>query len=234
MDGSEMPPRYQHRQPASRQQVHDEFETPMGQQRDQGSGAFDAGSEFGLDASRYASGTPASRIAAGAVGRRLDLAPPQFGLHPPPSFSGQALAGNDMGGSSAFTTPVMQQASNSADPRSWGYHTPPERESQPGLYAHEEHDGWSPMISTVTPTNQLGMGQSADGPPTPFGAQPHAVDQEFILNLNQEGDLERLTRKAECDLKSAGKQLAMDELRKQVASLEDDEWIFASAQISAN
>ncbi|KAJ2822019.1 hypothetical protein IWW50_004397 [Coemansia erecta] len=216
-----------------RRQNTDDFETPMGVPRDRELHGLGADSDFGLDAGRYATGTPASRVAAGAVGRRLDLAPPQFALHQPPA--GRILS-DGMDGPSAFATPVVQQPQLSND---WSYQTPPELGAQkPAPHIHgEPDDDWSPAAvgSMMTPpgqfsgsSNSIIQQQGIDGPPTPFGAQPNVVDQDFILNLNQEGDLERLTRKAEADIKGAWKQLTMDALKRQVASLEDDKWMFCS------
>ncbi|KAJ2798437.1 hypothetical protein H4R20_004823 [Coemansia guatemalensis] len=227
---------------------------------------------------QYLSGTPASRIAAAAVGRRLDLGaaaaarPPQFALHQPPSsFRGSNAAGSGIEdesafGDSAFTTPVMDyhrradQAAAGADRhsgllgtgtsdlRSYGYwdETPSEATNHsnkpaPSLPSieqqqqfEEEHSGfWGGSIDSPQDQHQQHNDsiaqQVADGPPTPFGNQSNAaVDEDFMLNLNQEGDLERLTRKAMNDANGAWKQLTMDILRKQLASLDEDEWMYVS------
>ncbi|KAI9502044.1 hypothetical protein GGI25_004556 [Coemansia spiralis] len=115
----------------------------------------------------YSDSTPPTQVAAMAVGRRLELAPPRFQLQP-----------------SAFPTPTT------ANP--------------PG---HEMSD---------QPVNT-----------TPMDIQSKKqVDQDFILSLHQEGDLETLSRKAVKDARGAWKQLTMDSLKKQVASLEQDEWMY--------
>ncbi|KAI7835209.1 hypothetical protein BX661DRAFT_168367 [Kickxella alabastrina] len=56
------------------------------------------------------------------------------------------------------------------------------------------------------------------------------VDEDFILNLRQEGDLARLTRKAVEDTKTAWKKETMQRLRAQVASLDDDAWMYQSGK----
>ncbi|KAI8319104.1 hypothetical protein GQ54DRAFT_51476 [Martensiomyces pterosporus] len=53
------------------------------------------------------------------------------------------------------------------------------------------------------------------------------VDQDFILNLNQEGDLERLTRKAVGETRVAWKKEIMGRLRQEVDQLDEDQWLFA-------
>ncbi|KAJ2775165.1 hypothetical protein IWQ56_000220 [Coemansia nantahalensis] len=173
---------------------------------------MDVGSSGGLrlGSSLLPSGTPATRIAAAAVGRRLDWGAPSFSLArgavplPPPGFDlGRQSPATSVGGShsplhSAFATPVAHQHG-----LEWG--------SDQELA--DARGGWTPLSGK----------HIADGPPTPFGAR--AVDEDFILNLHQEGDLERLTRKAVSEARTAWKPLAMDALRKQVASLDADEWI---------
>ncbi|KAJ2452926.1 hypothetical protein EV183_002595 [Coemansia sp. RSA 2336] len=231
---------YSERSPQSRAQGSD-LETPAGQLRGPETHQMDMDSIRDLGADSYTAGTPASRIAAGAVGRRLDLAPPRFALHQPPSFDlGYQAAVEEAAGASAFATPVTQQqqqlyaATNGAEPLDWDYQTPPETGVlKQAIHMHHEQDHeWSPAInSSLTPSGSLngGLGHpNADGPPTPFGNQQNAIDQDFILNLNQEGDLEQLTRKAESDIKTAWKPLTMNALRKQIASLEDDDWMFAT------
>ncbi|KAJ1752679.1 hypothetical protein LPJ55_001321 [Coemansia sp. RSA 990] len=234
---------YSEQSPQPRTQDSD-LETPVGQLHGLETHQMEMDSMHGLGADSYTTGTPASRIAAGAVGRRLDLAPPRFALHQPPSFDlGYPAAVEEAAGSSAFATPVMQQqqqrlyaATNGTEPLDWDYQTPPETGvPKPAMHMHhaEQDHEWSPAInSSLTPSRCLngGLGHSnADGPPTPFGNQQNAIDQDFILNLNQEGDLEQLTRKAENDIKSAWKPLTMSALRKQIASLEDDDWMFATS-----
>ncbi|KAJ2496688.1 hypothetical protein GGH96_005654 [Coemansia sp. RSA 1972] len=203
MDGSEERER--------RQRARRVYETPMGQ-RDQ---AHELGaSGFRLDGIGYNTGTPASVTAANAVGMRLNLAPPQFALHQPNS--------SDLAGS-AFATPV-NAFTTPEQTNSWSY--PSEVTPKPPLHGAREMDGyWSPDDMAGV---QFGNQHVMDGPPTPFGAGPNVVDQDFILNLNQEGDIQRLTRKAEADVKHAGKQLAMDALRKQVDSLDDDNWMYSN------
>ncbi|KAJ1961837.1 hypothetical protein GGI12_003020 [Dipsacomyces acuminosporus] len=56
---------------------------------------------------------------------------------------------------------------------------------------------------------------------------PAEVDPDFILNLNQEGDLERLTRKAVNDAKGAWKKEIMNKLRQEVDHLDQDQWLFS-------
>ncbi|KAJ2698353.1 hypothetical protein H4218_003333 [Coemansia sp. IMI 209128] len=53
------------------------------------------------------------------------------------------------------------------------------------------------------------------------------VDEDFVLNVIQEGELERLTRMAVEETKIAWKHEIMGELRKQTNSLADDDWIYA-------
>ncbi|KAJ2119390.1 hypothetical protein IW147_005910 [Coemansia sp. RSA 720] len=204
MDSSESRGRNQ------RRRLVDDYETPMGQ-RDQAAHELGA-SGFGLGGIGYNTGTPASVTAAGAIGMRLDLAPPQFALQPTHS---------DLAGS-AFATPINNAFTTPEQTNNWSYSnevTP----KAPLRGAHEMDGYWSPNSMGA----QLGNNQ-VDGPPTPFGAGPNVVDQDFILNLNQEGDIQRLTRKAEADIKHAGKQLVMDALRKQVDSLDDDKWMFSN------
>ncbi|KAJ2079391.1 hypothetical protein H4R24_003806 [Coemansia sp. RSA 988] len=214
--------------------------------------------------------TPATRIAAAAVGRRLDLGaarPPQFALHQPQSgFRGSSMAGTSIDEESAFedgafTTPVMDyhrraeqggaaadgnnglMDAGTSDLRSYGYldETPSETTNHgnkpPPRFSSieqqiEEHSGfWSDAIDSPQQQQYNGtiVQQIADGPPTPFGNQSNeAVDEDFMLNLNQEGDLERLTRKAMNDANGAWKQLTMNILRKQLASLDEDEWMYVS------
>ncbi|KAJ2842354.1 hypothetical protein IWW36_005938, partial [Coemansia brasiliensis] len=217
---------YSERSHQARTRQDSDLETPVGQLHGSDLQQMDMDSMHGLDANSYTTGTPASRIAAGAIGRRLDLAPPRFALHQPPSFDlGYQDASEETAGSSAFATPVTQQqlyAPGRAEPLDWNYQTPPETGiPKPAMHIHhaeQDHD-WSPAInSSLTPSGCLnnGLGHSnADGPPTPFGNQQNSIDQDFILNLNQEGDLEQLTRKAESDIKSAWKPLTMNALRKQ-------------------
>ncbi|KAJ2786661.1 hypothetical protein GGI15_001335 [Coemansia interrupta] len=56
--------------------------------------------------------------------------------------------------------------------------------------------------------------------------QKAVIDPDFILNLNQEADLERLTKKAMNDVKTAGKKEIMQRLRTQVDSLQQDAWMY--------
>ncbi|KAJ2714104.1 hypothetical protein H4R19_001900 [Coemansia spiralis] len=199
MDGSRLPRRYSgDRDERLAWRMGDEFTTPEGPR-----------SGFQLGSALLPSGTPASRIAAAAIGRRLDLGPSSFSLAhgaaaAPPGFSlgrlspGASGSLNSSPQHSAFATPIPHQRGMLWDA---------DQELGGG------RDKWTP----------LGKQHAADGPPTPFGTQ--AVDEDFILNLNQEGDLERLTRKAVEEVRTAWKPLAMDALRKQVASLDDDEWM---------
>ncbi|KAJ1923790.1 hypothetical protein GGI03_001138 [Coemansia sp. RSA 2337] len=53
-----------------------------------------------------------------------------------------------------------------------------------------------------------------------------AIDEDFVLNVIQEGELERLTKMAVEETKVAWKQEIMGELRKQTNSLVDDDWMY--------
>ncbi|KAJ2836715.1 hypothetical protein FBU31_001299 [Coemansia sp. 'formosensis'] len=53
-----------------------------------------------------------------------------------------------------------------------------------------------------------------------------AIDEEFVLNVIQEGELERLTKLAVEETKILWKQEIMGELRKQTDSLADDDWMY--------
>ncbi|KAJ2141064.1 hypothetical protein IW136_002398 [Coemansia sp. RSA 678] len=175
------------------------YETPM---------RHDQGLDNGFGSIGY-TGTPAS-----VSGVRLDLAPPQFAIQP--------TIPSDLTGS-AFATPVNAFATPEQT-NDWRYSS--EVAPKHPVHGARETDGyWSPddSMTGVQFNNQI-----MDGPPTPFGVGPNVVDQDFILNLNQEGDIQRLTRKAEGDIKLAGKQLIVDALRKQVDSLDEDKWMYSN------
>ncbi|KAJ2643850.1 hypothetical protein IW137_002251 [Coemansia sp. RSA 1287] len=177
----------------------EEYETPLRQ-------AHELDSGFG--------GIEYTRTPASVAGVRLDLAPPQFAI--------QSNISSDLAGS-AFATPV-NAFTTPEKTNEWRYSsgvTP-----KHPVHGAREMDGyWSPDDSM---TGMQFNNHIMDGPPTPFGVGPNVVDQDFILNLNQEGDIQRLTRKAEGDIKLAGKQLIVDALRKQVDSLDEDKWMYSN------
>ncbi|KAJ2062491.1 hypothetical protein GGI17_002383 [Coemansia sp. S146] len=53
-----------------------------------------------------------------------------------------------------------------------------------------------------------------------------AIDEDFVLNVIQEGELERLTKMAVEETKVAWKHEIMSSLRKQTDSLVDDDWMY--------
>ncbi|PIA13557.1 hypothetical protein COEREDRAFT_83415 [Coemansia reversa NRRL 1564] len=208
---------------------------------------------------QYLNGTPASHIAAAAVGRRLELGatarPPQFALHQPPSGFNNNTVDEGALEDSVFTTPVMNyhqraergraadgehsqlMSTGPSDLRSYWDQRPSEaagNKQLPSLssfeHQFEEHAGfWNDSIDISQEHDNSFAQQIADGPPTPFENQNSAeIDEDFMLNLNQEGDLERLTRKAMNDASGAWKKLTMDILRKQLDSLDEDEWMYIS------
>ncbi|KAJ1722727.1 hypothetical protein LPJ61_005899 [Coemansia biformis] len=199
------------------------FTTPEGPEQHQHQQLVGSTGEHRLGAGLHPSGTPASRIAAAAVGRRLDLGPPPplpppfpLALHTPaaaplPRFSlgGRSPPISSSPEHSAFTTPFMHQHSGHGE-LGWG--------SAGGRGSAAGRGDW------ISPVGQADQ-HMADGPPTPFGTQE--VDEDFVLNLNQEGDLERLTRKAVDEARTAWKPLVMDSLKKQLASLDEDEWMYS-------
>ncbi|KAJ1946851.1 hypothetical protein EC988_005488, partial [Linderina pennispora] len=73
------------------------------------------------------------------------------------------------------------------------------------------------MASAVQAPDESFLGHY-DAGDAPVWRNLHApqVDQELLLKLNQEGDLERLTRKAVDDTHKAWKTEIMSKLRKEV------------------
>ncbi|KAJ2740057.1 hypothetical protein GGI20_006008 [Coemansia sp. BCRC 34301] len=86
---------------------------------------------------------------------------------------------------------------------------PPELDGD-GLYV----SGYSTPIS----------GAARGGNSTERDVEP--VDEDFVQNVIQEGELERLTRMAVEETSVVWKQEIMGELRTQTNSLADDDWMF--------
>lgn len=86
---------------------------------------------------------------------------------------------------------------------------------------HQSTEGYT------TPQRNLQLDNVLATPPSDHGEEEAQIpDPEFIVNLQQEGDLERLTRKATEEGKGAWRRELMDKIRKQVESIETDEWLF--------
>ncbi|KAJ2156574.1 hypothetical protein GGF46_005097 [Coemansia sp. RSA 552] len=143
----------------------------------------EGGGHLGGMAGQWASGTPASRVAAAAMGRRLELG----------TSHGFGAADEPQG--SAFATPVVRGQTQRWD-------TP-------------EGFGW---VEEETPADGRGVPAA--------GESRQEVDGEFILSLGEEAQLEKLTRKAQREIREAWRPMAMDALRRQVASLDEDEWMY--------
>ncbi|KAJ2848338.1 hypothetical protein J3B02_003975 [Coemansia erecta] len=152
--------------------------------------------------------TPATQIAQGAIGRRLNLEsmgqrlqqqhqhqqmPEEYRPeHPMASIIQEDMSQSVAGPmSSAFATPLQRPFYGELIDDLDGFETP----SRDNQREHEEK-------------------------------QKNAVDVDFILNLNQEADLERLTRRAVAEGKLAWKKETMAVLKKQVEGLNEDSWMY--------
>ncbi|KAJ2854163.1 hypothetical protein GGI22_004589 [Coemansia erecta] len=155
--------------------------------------------------------TPPTQVAAGAVGRRLDLAaiPPRFALAHEVEEEEARPSGTDS--MEDYYAPLARKQ-------------PPRQPSSPDDPMYQTGEGSFP-----TPAGFARLQQQQQ---QPLQAQPQEdngevqVDQDFVLSLRQEGELEALTRKAMKDARGAWKQMTMDYLHKQVAGLEEDEWMY--------
>ncbi|KAJ1882308.1 hypothetical protein H4R99_003898 [Coemansia sp. RSA 1722] len=147
--------------------------------------------------------TPATQIAQGAIGRRLDLEgmgqqhrqiPVYPAEHPMASMIQEdvSLSIGDDRHMGAFTTPVH------------------------GQFYSELAD--SPEALVATPS-MVGQGEQV--------GKQNAVDPDFILNLNQEADLERLTKRAVAECAQAWKKETMQALKAQVDGLNEDSWMYS-------
>ncbi|KAJ1662339.1 hypothetical protein IW140_005953 [Coemansia sp. RSA 1813] len=146
--------------------------------------------------------TPPSHVAAGAVGRRLDLTmPPRFALAREEAGPSGIAESQQPDGIDAYYAPLTRKQQQQRLPSSPdGLDDPVYQES-----------------SFPTPVGGLANVQQEE----------IQVDQDFVLSLRQEGELETLTRKAMKDAREAWKQITMDYLHKQVAGLEQDEWMYS-------
>ncbi|KAJ1795045.1 hypothetical protein LPJ59_004417 [Coemansia sp. RSA 2399] len=153
--------------------------------------------------------TPPTQVAAAAVGRRLDLAalPPRFALaHEEEQEEVEGHSGiGDMEDYYASLTrkQPLRQPSSPNDPM------------------YQTGEGSFP-----TPAGFARLQQQQQPPEQSQEDGEVQVDQDFVLSLRQEGELEALTRKAMKDARGAWKQMTMDYLHKQVAGLEQDEWMY--------
>ncbi|KAJ2722682.1 hypothetical protein GGI07_003145 [Coemansia sp. Benny D115] len=191
--------------------------------------------------------TPATP--AQGVGRRLNLEstelqaplarrrptavpPPQFALfqqqrlqaHPATSMLQDTRSSSPQAdlryAPGAFPTPIMNMVNQ---------RMLVEEEGDGYGYGEEEGAGNGYAGNYVTPMAHKMMAGAAAGVMLDelLDEQPEdAVDKDFILNLQQEGDLERLTRKAVLEAKTAWKKETMQVLRTHVDSLQDDIWLY--------
>ncbi|KAJ2645217.1 hypothetical protein GGF44_000093 [Coemansia sp. RSA 1694] len=179
----------------------------------------------------------------------------QFSLFPPLPNTGdiERRADNSfepLEGGSAFTTPVMpgQMPQHQyyaeieyTDPRhrtASESHTPL-RMGQRKSNLDSDYQPLDYMESTSSPPlppELDGDGLYVSGYSTPIpgaargsnalemGIEP--IDEDFVQNVIQEGELERLTKMAVEETKVLWKQEIMSELRKQTDSLVDDNWMY--------
>ncbi|KAJ2491133.1 hypothetical protein IWW37_002586 [Coemansia sp. RSA 2050] len=101
-------------------------------------------------------------------------------------------------------------------------------------YEPLEYMDSTPSPPLPPPVNGDGLYVSGYSTPIPGAARGspsveadvEAVDEDFVLNVVQEGELERLTRMAVEEINVVWKHEIMSELRKQTNSLADDDWIY--------
>ncbi|KAJ2880798.1 hypothetical protein IWW38_005890 [Coemansia aciculifera] len=147
-------------------------------------------------------------------------------------------------GSSAFTTPVRagrtpQQHYSESEYTDLRHRTAsdihtPLRVGQRKLNLDVEYMDTSSSPPLPPELGEDGAYVGGYSTPIPGGAHgtsalemgTETIDEDFVQNVIQEGELERLTRVAMEETKVIWKQEIMDELRKQTDSLADDNWMY--------